>query len=163
MAYLLDANVFIAAKNSHYGLDFCPAFWDWIVLKNSQGDLFSIEKVRNELRDVEDDLSDWIRNLENNFFLKPRDNIQATFMEINRWMNCCERYEQTAIINFSRDRNADCYLIAQAKEGNHIVVTHEVSSNSPKKIKIPDVCAGINVQCVTPYTMLRTEGARFIL
>ena len=28
MAYLLDANVFISAKNLHYGLDFCPAFWD---------------------------------------------------------------------------------------------------------------------------------------
>jgi hypothetical protein len=28
MAYLLDANVFIQAKNLHYGLDFCPAFWD---------------------------------------------------------------------------------------------------------------------------------------
>ena len=28
MAYLLDANVFIAANNMHYGLDFCPAFWD---------------------------------------------------------------------------------------------------------------------------------------
>ncbi len=24
MAYLLDANVFIQAKNLHYGLDFCP-------------------------------------------------------------------------------------------------------------------------------------------
>ena len=31
MAYLLDANVFIAANNLHYGLDFCPAFWDWLV------------------------------------------------------------------------------------------------------------------------------------
>jgi len=27
MAYLLDANVFIQAKNLYYGLDFCPAFW----------------------------------------------------------------------------------------------------------------------------------------
>jgi len=24
MAYLLDANVFIQAKNLHYGMDFCP-------------------------------------------------------------------------------------------------------------------------------------------
>ena len=31
MAYLLDANVFIQAKNLHYGFDFCPAFWDWLV------------------------------------------------------------------------------------------------------------------------------------
>jgi hypothetical protein len=30
MAYLLDTNVFIEAKNRHYGFDFCPAFWDWI-------------------------------------------------------------------------------------------------------------------------------------
>ena len=27
-AYLVDANVFIQAKNLHYGFDFCPAFWD---------------------------------------------------------------------------------------------------------------------------------------
>ena len=31
MAYLLDANVFISAKNLHYGFDFCPAFWDWLM------------------------------------------------------------------------------------------------------------------------------------
>lgn len=30
MAYLLDANVFIQAKNLQYGFDFCPAFWDWL-------------------------------------------------------------------------------------------------------------------------------------
>ena len=37
MAYLLDANVFISAKNLHYGLDFCPAFWDWIIANNASG------------------------------------------------------------------------------------------------------------------------------
>ena len=37
MAYLLDANVFISAKNLHYGLDFCPAFWDWIIATNASG------------------------------------------------------------------------------------------------------------------------------
>lgn len=31
MAYLIDADVFIRAKNLHYGMDFCPAFWDWLV------------------------------------------------------------------------------------------------------------------------------------
>jgi hypothetical protein len=29
--YLLDANVFIQAKNLHYGFDFCPAFWAWLI------------------------------------------------------------------------------------------------------------------------------------
>ena len=36
MGYLLDANVFIAANNLHYGLDFCPAFWDWLVAATSR-------------------------------------------------------------------------------------------------------------------------------
>jgi hypothetical protein len=34
LSYLLDANVFIQAKNLHYGLDFCPAFWEWLVESN---------------------------------------------------------------------------------------------------------------------------------
>jgi hypothetical protein len=49
MAYLLDANVFISAKNLHYGLDFCPAFWDWIIASNASGAVFSIEKVSDEV------------------------------------------------------------------------------------------------------------------
>ena len=30
MAYLLDSDVFIRAKNDHYGFDFCSAFWAWL-------------------------------------------------------------------------------------------------------------------------------------
>jgi len=49
MPYLLDANVFIQAKNLHYGLDFCPAFWDWLIEANARGLVYSIEKVGDEL------------------------------------------------------------------------------------------------------------------
>ena len=28
------ANKFIQAKNLHYGFDFCPVFWDWMVDQN---------------------------------------------------------------------------------------------------------------------------------
>jgi hypothetical protein len=45
MAYLVDADVFIQAKNLHYGLDFCPAFWEWLVNRNAAGHVFSIERV----------------------------------------------------------------------------------------------------------------------
>ena len=44
MGYLLDANVFIQANNLHYGLDFCPAFWDWLIAENEAGNVFSIER-----------------------------------------------------------------------------------------------------------------------
>ena len=35
--HLLDANVFIQAKNLHYGFDFYPAFWHWLVEGNGAG------------------------------------------------------------------------------------------------------------------------------
>lgn len=54
MAYLLDANVLIQAKNLHYGLDFCPAFWEWLVVNNGKKRVFSIEKVGKEI-DTGDD------------------------------------------------------------------------------------------------------------
>lgn len=43
--YLLDANVFIQAKNLHYGFDFCPAFWQWLDEQNLAGKVASVEKV----------------------------------------------------------------------------------------------------------------------
>ena len=45
MTYLLDANVFMSASNLHYGLDFCPAFWEWLIESNDAARVFSIEKV----------------------------------------------------------------------------------------------------------------------
>ena len=59
MSYLLDANVFMSAKNLHYGLDFCPAFWDWLVHKGNTGAVFSIDKVADEIEAGQDELSDW--------------------------------------------------------------------------------------------------------
>ena len=49
-AYLVDANFFIQAKTLHYGFDFCPAFWDWLVEQNGAGNVASIEKVADELQ-----------------------------------------------------------------------------------------------------------------
>jgi len=58
---------------------------------------------------------------------------------------------------------ADFYLLAHALAGNHVVVTHEVPSNSPGRIKIPNACLALSVRFMTPYQMLRIEQARFVL
>ncbi|MGB7568971.1 MAG: DUF4411 family protein [Chitinivibrionales bacterium] len=55
MAYLLDADVFIRAKNLHYGFDFCPAFWEWLTESNAAGMVFSVEKVGDEVLALADE------------------------------------------------------------------------------------------------------------
>jgi len=160
MAYVLDANVFISAKNLHYGLDFCPAFWDWLVDNNTAGKVFSIEKVGDEVLALADELSVWANARGAGFFLRPDAAVVPSLATVSAWATG-QRYEPAAVNTFLQV--ADYYLVAQAHAGGHTVVTHEVPSASTRKIKIPDACIGLNIKFMTPYEMLRLERARFIL
>ncbi len=160
MTYLLDANVFIQAKNLHYGLDFCPAFWEWILNNNAAGRVFSIDKVADEIAAGSDELTDWMRDHGNRLFVKTGTTVAAQFGAVSAWV-MQQQYEPSAINTFLQV--ADYYLIAHALADGHVVVTHEVPANSMKRIKIPNVCIGLDVQFMTPYEMLRREHAKFIL
>ncbi len=160
MTYLLDANVFISAKNLHYGFDFCPAFWDWLVAGNKSGRVFSVEKAGDELQALGDELSQWASERGNGFFLPPDASDFPAMAEVSAWATR-QQYEPAAVDTFLKV--ADYYLVAQARAGGHTVVTHEVPSASTRKIKIPDACIGLGIKCMTPYEMLRLERARFVL
>ena len=159
MAYLLDANVFIEAKNRHYGLDFCPAFWEWIIDRHEAEIVFSIEGVGRELKAGADDLADWTSELPPTFFLKPPDpGMGRALVAVSNWVGGRD-YRQGAISTFLG--TADYYLVAHALAEQHTVVTHEVAANSQKRIKIPNACTGVGIKSITPFEMLRREGARF--
>jgi len=161
MAYLLDADVFIRAKNLHYGFEFCPAFWEWLIVQNAAQCVYSVEKVGNEVEAVEDDLSEWAKKRGKDFFLPPDDSLLPSLAAVSNWASTGGRYEAGAISNFLQV--ADYYLVAAAHAGEHTVVTHEVPSASQRRIKIPDACIGLGIHCMTPYEMLRRERARFVL
>jgi hypothetical protein len=160
MAYLLDANIFIQAKNLHYGLDFCPAFWEWLIAGNTEQKVFSIEKVGDELAAVGDELANWAAQRRLDFFLPPDAKLLPALSLVSAWATS-QRYEPAAVSTFLQV--ADYYLVAHALAHAHVVVTHEIASTSTKKIKIPDACIGLGIKCMTPYEMLRRERARFVL
>lgn len=160
MAYLLDANVSIQAKNLHYGFDFCPAFWEWLIVNNEAGKVFSIEKVGDEINAGNDELAEWVAQRGPGFFLKPDPAILPALGTVSTWATG-QGYEPAAVNTFLQV--ADYYLIAYALALGHIVVTHELPAPSAKKIKIPNACIGVGVKCMTPFEMLRHERARFVL
>lgn len=160
MAYLLDANVFIQAKNLHYGLDFCPAFWDWLVVSNQAGLAFSIESVGDEIQAGADDLSTWAAQRGPGFFLGPDAAMLSVLGQVSTWATG-QGYDPVAVNTFLQV--ADYYLVAFALAHGHTVVTHEIPSNSTKRVKIPNACIGLGIKCMTPYQMLRIERARFVL
>lgn len=160
MPYLIDTNVFIQAKNLHYGFDFCPAFWQWLIDNNSIGKVFSIDRIANELEAGEDDLSYWARHDGNGLFLNTDTSVVPHLGDISQWVTS-QNYEPAAVSTFLQV--ADYYLVAHAKARTFTIVTHERAENSSRRIKIPNVCLGLGIQFMTPYEMLRVEHARFVL
>ena len=158
--YLLDANVLIQAKNLHYGFDFCPAFWKWLVVQNGAGTVASIEKVADELASGEDELTSWVKDRGSAFFLPADNAVLAALGTVSAWANG-QSYDQAAVATFLKV--ADYWLVAHALAHGYTIVTHEISANSTKKIKIPDACIGLALHCVSPYEMLSREQAEFVL
>ena len=158
--YLLDANIFIQAKNLHYGFDFCPAFWDWLIEQNATGVVCSITNVHDELIAGGDTLADWADERGQGLFLPPDNSVVAALSDVSRWVTS-QTYEPAAIATFLQV--ADYWLVGHAKAHAFTIVTHEVPSESQRKIKIPNVCVGMQLPWVNPYEMLRRERARFVL
>jgi hypothetical protein len=59
--YLLDANVFIDAKNRYFAFDIVPAFWDWLVVQHQAANVFTVQAVYDEIVGGGDDLAAWMK------------------------------------------------------------------------------------------------------
>ena len=126
MAYLLDADVFIRAKNLHYGLDFCPAFWEWLIENNAAGIVFSVEKVGDEVQAVADELSQWAEARGAAFFVPPDAATFPSLAAVSTWATG-QRYEPSAVSTFLQV--ADYYLVAQR--------TREITPSSHTRFPLP--------------------------
>ncbi len=106
--YLLDANVFIQAKNLHYGFDFCPAFWDWLDQARGASTVTSITAVGDELSAGRDDLATWAE-ARPDFFRSPDSTDVASLQAVSAWASGAG-YDLAAINTFLQ--LADFYLVA---------------------------------------------------
>ncbi len=145
MSYLLDANVFIEAKNSYYGFDLCPGFWEWLDLAHQHQLVSSVQPIFEELAGKGDDLSNWANErFESGFFLSTESQkTQKLFEKIVSHILQGD-YKSTAIQHFLS--RGDGWLIAKAIETGATVVTHEAfEPRSKRAVKIPNICRYFDV------------------
>jgi hypothetical protein len=161
MKDLLDANVFIEAKNRYYAFDICPGFWDWMDHIVSGGDVLSIIMVRDELIRGKDDLAEWIEERRHSRWFRPVDDpkTQRIFAEIVASVQAAD-YRPAAKEKFLS--GADPWLVAKAKTLGATVVTHEVASpDARKRVPLPNVCDQFNVPWKNTFEVLRALTASF--
>ncbi len=168
--FVLDANVFITPHRSYYPLDLCPGFWDGLTQHFRAGTLLSIDKVRDELLDVNktgneepDDLYFWTRNSPRNMFVSSSEQaVVDIYRDVIAWVYSSRQFNIGAKDEFAR--KADGWLVAYAQAHNLTLVTQEVRNPYIKKrVPIPNVCHHFNVNFINTFDMLRQLGIRFEL
>ena len=162
MAYLLDSNVFIEAKNRHYAFEFCPAFWDWIEYSLKSGTVLIIEQVRSELMNIEDELSAWMSDLSKEYFVEASA-VNSRLDVVSEWLESdkSNSFSKNAIDKFLK--SADYFLISYALANRCTLVTHETTRGHRKKVKIPTVCDALSIPYIMTFEMLKREKVKFIL
>lgn len=164
--YVLDSDVFIAAKNAYYAFDICPGFWAGLLRHHRQKRVFSITRVRGELLSgrKDEDLVQWVqKEVPDEFFLDVDEGeVPAAYTDVMMWTQRQARYFEQAKAKFAT--GADGWLVAYARVHGAMVVTNEKPEpDSKKAIKLPDVCDAFKVPYRDTFLMLRELGLRFDL
>jgi hypothetical protein len=162
--YCLDADVFIAAKNTYYAFSICPGFWKSLIHHHGQERVFSIDQVKREIlagRESED-LVQWVRaKVPDEFFLATdSQEVANAFGDVMLWVQRSTQYTDQAKAKFATE--ADGWLVAYARVHKGIVVTNEQPRpNSRSRILLPDVCHQFNVVYHNTFTMLKELKVQF--
>jgi hypothetical protein len=111
--YVVDSNFFIQAHRANYPLDIATSFWNKVKALAEQGKIISIDKVKKEIFDHQDDLKQWCEdNLPEDFF-KDTQEVITSYGQIASWANSRNgHYHSTALAEFLDADEADAWLVA---------------------------------------------------
>jgi len=172
--YLLDSDVFIAAKNSYYAFAICPGFWDSLIDHHHQGHVCSIDRVKGELLagqktqkqllagEEDEDLVQWLKNeVPSEFFMETSEQAVANaYGQVMLWVQRNNQYFDQAKAKFATE--ADGWLVAYAMVHGVTVITNEQPRpQSRNRILLPDVCTQFNVISKNTFEMLHDLAVRY--
>jgi hypothetical protein len=164
--FLLDSDVFIAAKNAYYAFDICPGFWRGILRGYEQDRIRSLDRVKNELLlgRKEEDLVQWVANeVPAAFFLDSNaGDVTSAFADVMLWIQRNGQYFDRAKAKFATE--ADGWLVAYSLVHGTVVVTNEQPRpESRNRVLLPDVCVQFKVAYKDTFVMMRDLAIRLDL
>lgn len=163
--YLVDSNFFIQAHRFTYPLDIATGFWNKVKMLADSEIIFSIDKVRNEIYDKNDELENWCKaNLPESFFKDSSQKMQE-YSRITTWaFSKANHYLPNALSEFLKADEADAFIVAYAlsDKDNYTIVTQEISQpNRKNRIKIPEPCNEFGVKFLNTIGLFRKLGETF--
>ncbi len=164
MAYILDTNTLITAKNLYYAYDLVPSFWSYMLQEFQKSNVKTIDAVEREIMQGHDDLAVWFQENVIGGIAGNGEKYILPVRENESVLHCYRNVADLVIMNSQyKDEYkksflsvADPWLIAAAKAGEHTVVTLEVlPAANTTKVKIPDICRQMGVRFMHLFDMMR--------
>lgn len=145
--FCLDADAFINLAKL-YPRDPFSRVWDKLEEWVGEGHVISPEEVLEELRQVDDEASEWAVQHKQQLFKPPEEAVQNAVSEVLAKFPGLVRDTQGPPF-------ADPWVVAQAKVAGAVVVANENPAKPGAYPKIPDVCQEFDVPCVKVLDFLR--------
>lgn len=164
--FVLDSDVFIAAKNAYYAFDICPGFWDAIIRAHDEDRVHSIDRIKAELLagQPKEDLVQWVKGkVPAGFFHTTQSKaVLDAYAEIVLWVQRSTQYLDRAKAKFATE--ADGWLVAYSMvHGTTVVTNEQPRPDSRSRVLLPDVCAQFKVPSRDTFTMLRSLAVQLVL
>ena len=119
--FVLDTNIFVEAHRRYYAQDLCPGFWDCLTYYCGKGRVLSIDRVRDEMLNNEDQLSEWVDQAPDSLFVSSADpEVVNAFTDMMDWVQGNDQFLPEAKVEFATV--ADGWLAAYARVHNAVVV-----------------------------------------
>jgi hypothetical protein len=147
--YSIDTSAILDGWVRYYPPDVFGSVWARLKALGNAGTLFTPDEVIEELAKKEDGACQWA---------KAELQVYAMDEEIQRVVSeILAAHER--LVDHRRSRSkCDPFVIALAKMKGYAVVTGEKASGNLQKPKIPDVCAALNVRCISLLDLFREQG-----
>ena len=160
--FLLDTNSFIAPHLNYYPFDFAPGFWEQMERSINNGRIAVLDLVKNEILQGNDQLKEWMADIEIGHFIDRRDsNILALYGSVLQHVQNNPCYKPAALAEWARGAVADPWLIATAAAKDFTLITFEEANkglnprNPSRNAKIPDVAREFSVKTENLFYMMR--------
>lgn len=153
--YCIDTSALIHGWRRDYPPDVFKSLWEQLDQLIRQCKLFSSIEVLLELERGGDDIYNWAKKRKH-IFLEADEEVQKVLAAI------VDKFPLFVPQDSSDGIWADPYVIAIAASNKWTVVTGEKAVGpGAKRLKIPNVCQAIGVECIDFLKLIRKEGWRF--
>jgi len=151
--YSLDTSALLDGWIRYYPPDVFPKLWTGVESLIKAGKMAATIEVQRELEKKDDDVRKWAKSQSGLFVAVDADLQKALKHVLLKFPN---------LVDAKRSRSkADPFVIALAIVNKCGVVTAErPAGTTAKRPRIPDVCQGLKVKCMTFVEVFREQGWR---